>query len=189
VEKNRAEYFFSMLKKELLMITAPAKEITLHGTRFLYRTLKSCYVAKSLIPQAGCGVFLSESADAGELVTEYGGNVVDRESAEALLKSSQDTHLRSISLGREALDGREQGLFTIEGYYAPNNMLGSFVNDFWGSGKPANAEFWLYDHCGTLHPSGQYSSGRIFIRLLTDLPAGSEVLVSYGKSYRMRHFV
>lgn len=157
----------------------------LPGTRPVAHTLLQCFTAPSSIPDAGVGVFIGEDGKKGDLVTEYGGVVVDRTEAEALSNTNQDSHLRAVHLGREALDGRLQGLFTLEDYYVPNNLLGSFVNDYRGAVEAPNATYFKYLNGGVVHPSEQIASGRIFIKLLEDLPAGSELFVSYGRRYWM----
>jgi len=162
---------------------APNKPLTLHGTRPAFRSLLQCYAAPSSIPCGGLGVFLNENGKKGDLATEYGGVVVDRTQAEHLMYTKQATHLRSVYLGREALDGREQGNLTLENYYIPHNLLGSFVNDYRGARHAPNAEYWNYLNGGVVHPSSQVASGRVFVKLLEDLPTGSELLVSYGNSY------
>jgi hypothetical protein len=166
-----------------MFCVTPNKTVTLPGTRPSTRELLRCHAAPSSLARAGVGVFLDEDGKKGDLATEYGGIVVDRVQAEHLANTGQATHLRSIYLGHEALDGREQGFLTLDEYFTPNHLLGSFVNDYRKATPHPNAEYWNYHNGGVVHPTTQVASGRVFIRLLKDLPADSELFVSYGNAY------
>lgn len=163
-----------------------SRPVTLPGCRPVTKTLVSVSVGESTIPNAGLGVFLTQSQQKGALVAEYGGRVVGRSECEQLVQRGEDTHLRSVGLGYDALDGREIGDYTLREYYIKHDLLGSYVNDCWNTGRSANAEYWTYDRVGYEHPTGEVATGRVFVRLLCDLEAGEEILVSYGDQYWQR---
>lgn len=164
------------------------KSITLRHCKPLIRVLKKCCVKRSSIPGAGKGLFVAEPCKRGDFITEYGGRVLNRSQCEQLMLNKSDTHLRATVLGREALDGRQNGYLTLDEYYLPHHLLGSFANDPYGSDMHKNAEYWTYDHEGMIHPCGDIASARVFLRALTDIPAGAEVFVSYGSDYIARNF-
>jgi len=55
----------------------PEKVLQLPGIRPTVRSLKRVLLAPSLLKDAGLGVFADEDVSPGELITEYGGRVVD----------------------------------------------------------------------------------------------------------------
>ncbi len=113
-------------------------------------------VGTSNIKAAGRGVFAEELISKGSYITEYGGKVVFREDSKKLSEHSQDTHLRSLTKGFDALDGRVHDgddrvneMFTLK-YYEDNHLCGSLVNDAYGSQYSSNAASHC-THCITLH--------------------------------------
>ena len=74
-------------------------------------TLPHLEVKQSLVPFGGLGVFAQEDLPRGAWVTEYGGEVIDYELASQRRANGQDTHIRSLGIGRGAvcLDSRIRG--------------------------------------------------------------------------------
>ena len=143
-------------------------------------------VSESLIPGAGMGLFAMRDIHKGEVVTEYGGEVVDIKRAKELMAAGEDTHLLTVTSQYEALDGRvrpEAG-FTLE-YYYRNDMMGSFANSI---DKPNVKYVEQSRSYGRIHPYGATASKKMVLRAIRDIKAGEEIYSNYGKGYSRRHF-
>lgn len=154
--------------------------------RLKKKELPALEIRKSRIPRAGLGLFAAEAIKKGELITEYGGEVVDRQHALCLRELGTDSHLRSVTRGGEqALDGRVRSQFSDK-YYIWNHQTGSYAN---GVRKPSNrnAEFINELGSGTVHPSGQAAMDRVFLKACRDIQPGDEILVNYGRVYNKLH--
>jgi SET domain-containing protein len=140
-------------------------------------------IQESKIPNAGWGLFTEASIKRGRVITEYGGKVVGHKEAKELLKTGDDTHLRSIAAMFQALDGRVTDDFPFT-YYEENNLLGSFAN----SSPEPNAKYFVPRHrTGRIHPYGGIAMHAVYLVALRDIAAGEEIYVTYGKSYNKRH--
>lgn len=154
--------------------------------RLKKRFLPSLEIKHSRIEGAGLGLFATELIEKGDLITEYGGRVVYRKEAEQLRHRGEDTHLRAVVLGSQALDGRvQQPLFSCD-YYTRNHLVGSFAN---GAPKPSdkNTVYINERGIGKIHPSGETASDRVFLKAQRDLQPGEEILVDYGPTFRKLH--
>jgi hypothetical protein len=139
-------------------------------------------VKPSLIQGAGRGAFVTRDvAAAGDLYTEYGGELIDRNEACNRVRQKKDTHLRSIHPAHSAIDGI--GVKDEKGAGAA-----SFMNDPRDSSK-YNCEWFKTD---VVQPLGVQRSGlddvtRQYARNTKPLKAGDELYISYGTSYWNRH--
>jgi SET domain-containing protein len=143
-------------------------------------------ISESLIPGAGMGLFAMRDIRKGEVVTEYGGEVVDIKRAKELMAAGEDTHLLTVVSQHEALDGRvrpEAG-FTLE-YYYRNDLMGSFANS---TDKPNVKYVERSRSHGRVHPYGAAASKCMVLRATRDIRAGEEIYSNYGKGYIRRHF-
>ena len=91
-------------------------------------TLPECEFKISGIPNAGNGVHATKDFKKGEIVGEYGDEVITAADAKRRRDKGDDSHIRSV--GRVvsngfALDCCLRGGFTKE-YYAQNHLMGSF---------------------------------------------------------------
>lgn len=115
-------------------------------------------------PVAGLGLFATQRIAKGTLITYYDGERIGW--AEAGRRPL--SHMRSVAFGHEAIDGLRTP--------AAGRGAGSFCNH---ADRPAqNAAYWPRE--------GADGAAHVFIKALVDIPAGAEVLVSYGKGYWAR---
>lgn len=148
-----------------------------------------CEIRRSGIPNAGLGVFALVDLKAGDIATEYGGLVVQNRDAKE--QGIPDTHLRSLTKGYDSIDGRHGNppLLPFE-YFVRWNLLGSFVNDCFGSSFQYNCVYYRPSkNFGVIHPNDHCVSQRILIRIIADVKAGEELFANYGNSYHKRHFM
>ncbi len=120
---------------------------------------KHLKVKTSIIPNAGKGLFVTVDVPKGTIITEYLG---------------QRTHWAAVEN-----DVDNSYIYYIDDENVINGAtstqsFGRYANDAAGltkvPGLKNNAEY--YEH-----------ENRVFIKAKTHLPAGSEVLVSYGRDY------
>lgn len=153
-------------------------------------TLPRVSLRRSTVPNAGNGVFVAEDVAKGDYVTEYGGRIVAAAEGTQLIRNNEDTHLLTLTRQWDAVDGRLQEDFPLD-YYTRHHLLGSFVNDPYGTNKQPNVRYTaprLPEGLGFVTPAGQAASRRIFIEALRPLKRGTELLVDYGSGYHKRHF-
>jgi hypothetical protein len=154
--------------------------------RLRKRSLPTLEVKDSKIPLAGRGLFARQRIAKGDLVAEYGGRLVYRAEAEQLRASGQDTHLRAVTLGVQALDGRVQEPVFTDEYYAQNHLVGSYANQ--GPHSSANNTVYVPEGgSGRIHPYGGVALDRVFLKATRDIEEGSEILVNYGSTYSQLH--
>ncbi len=155
--------------------------------RLKKKEFPSLEIRDSLIPSAGLGLFAAEPIKKNELITEYGGRVMTSATSNWLRLIRQDTHLRSVLLGYQALDSRvDGGIFTHE-YYSSNHLAGGFANESAISAE-RNAVYLNERGEGHLHPSGEVAADRVFLKATRNIAAGEEILVTYGSTYRRVHY-
>jgi len=140
----------------------------------------------SCLEGAGLGLFSTELIEKGSLITEYGGRIVYRTEAEQMRLRGEDTHLRAVVLGSEALDGRVQEPLFSQDYYIKNHLAGGFAN---GAPKSSdrNTVYINERGIGRIHPSGEVASDRVFLKAQRDIQPGEEILVDYGPTFRRLH--
>lgn len=160
------------------------KTVMLPHTRPANHVLPRLRISESEIPNAGLGLFAVSCIQAGALVDEYKGKLLDRKQADEMNLRGTDTHVRAIRLGYEYVDGL--GVSPIE--LATVHGTACFANDPYGSGKPPNVEYWTYDHLGGELPDGTFTTARVFLRAITAIEPGDEILVHYGRTYHDKHF-
>jgi len=160
--------------------------------------LKPVYIARSRISSGGNGLFCAESIKRGELITEYGGEVLTKSFIEKNIPEQYRTHLKATQyLDGPVIDGSVHYSWTHKGkflfdlpYYLNFNMMGAFANDPRGSHFDANAKFQSFDEAfyhpyrfndrEVEFPVEMLSYSRIFLKATHDIPAGNEILVNYG---------
>lgn len=128
---------------------------------------------------AGLGLFVTRRFNAGALITEYDGCVIDEREAKARQEQKISTHIRSLGPKQAFIDGR---------HVPPNESWrggASFANDSFGT--PAYNAKWEQQRPGKytvgVNRSGTNVFERVFLRALIDLVPGDEVYVDYGKGF------
>lgn len=120
-------------------------------------------IKKSNIPNAGMGLFAAKNFIKNEYITYYDGEKISRETA--ILRKSQNkhSHIRSIFIMGECVDG-----YTGETINSKNGAA-SLVNDGRNSMKN-NARL-------------ESRSSIIWLRANQDISKNEEILCSYGNTY------
>ena len=159
-------------------------------------TLPRCKFGPSAIPGAGNGIHATQPFKKGDIVGEYGGEVITAIEAANRRDLGESTHIRSV--GRVVssgfcLDGRIRGNFTKQ-YYVDNHLMGSFFNE--GKSSQINCKYVekacmhsQYSHPykpGATSPAGTVGI-RVFLVATRNGTAGEEFLVKYGPGYA-RHY-
>lgn len=121
---------------------------------------KDLIVKDSKIPGSGKGLFTAVSIAKGTRIVEYKGRILTWK--EARQSETENPYLFYIS-PRNVIDAR--------GY---KKALGRYVNDARGAKKIKG----LKNNCEYV-----IEKGKVYIDAMTDIPAGSELFVSYGKEY------
>lgn len=141
----------------------------------------------------GLGLFAARAFRAGEPITAYTGKLLNWREARALSKVDT-SHCRSHIAMQWVLDGRflpnGEPLEHIHAQLAAEHLGGgAYANDARGiQGARNNAEFDHWDDPTinsdpwVLEPTARLT----FLRALTDIAPGDEILVSYGESYWRR---
>ncbi len=117
------------------------------------------YVAESTIPNIGMGLFTKEDIKKGTLIIEYVGEITKWEAVR--------------------YDPSNAYLYYVNDDYVINakdrpEVIARYANDAYGLTK-----------INGLHNNSRFVNvnGRIFIKSTRNIPAGSEILVNYGKGY------
>lgn len=120
---------------------------------------KTLFVKVSTLPNAGLGLFTKIDLNKGDIVTEYKG----RRRTWAQVEDDADNGYIYHIDDDNVIDALKN-----------LNSFGRYANDATGlqriAGLRNNAEYFEEDN-------------RVFIRAKQNIPAGKEVLVSYGKLY------
>ncbi len=121
---------------------------------------KDLSVKDSLIPGSGKGLFTNVFIPKGTRVVQYKGRILTWE--EASITETENPYLFFVT---------PDNVIDAANY---KKSLGRYVNDARGFKKVKG----LKNNC-------QYviEEGKVYIDAMTDIPAGSELLVSYGKEY------
>jgi hypothetical protein len=95
----------------------------------------------------GLGVFANEAIPKGSWVTEYGGEVISYDEASRRRLLGEDTHIRSLGVGRavSCLDSRLRGTWHLD-YYKKHHMMGGILNDAHGTDHKNNCECHTAQH-------------------------------------------
>jgi uncharacterized protein len=121
---------------------------------------KQLFVRKSSIPSGGRGLFTRKMIRSGERIIEYKGRVT----------TWKDVNHRQGSNGYIYFINRNHVLdaFTYK------KALGRYANDARGMGRKK----------GLSNNAAYETDGlKVYIDAIRDIPAGSEILVGYGKEY------
>ena len=120
---------------------------------------KYLVVKKSTIPGAGKGLFTKTDIPKGERIVEYKGKVTDWKNAD-----HNDNPTIFMVTRKHVIDARPY-----------KKALAKYANDARGlvrvKGVVNNAEYEEDD------------DKKVYITAIKDIPAGSEILVAYGKEY------
>lgn len=120
---------------------------------------KQLEVKKSTIPGAGQGLFTKILIEKGTRIVEYKGRLTKWKEVENDYKNG---YIYSIN-ARDVIDAKTY-----------KKALGRYANDACGIVKKK----------GIPNNSRYVSDGlKIYIEAIKDIPAGSEILVAYGKEY------
>ena len=120
---------------------------------------KQLEVKESTIPGAGKGLFTNIFIPKGTRIVEYKGRLTTWREVENDYKNG---YIYSIN-ANNVIDAKTY-----------KKALGRYANDASGSGRKK----------GLANNSQYVADGlKIFIEAVKDIPAGSEILVSYGKEY------
>ena len=121
---------------------------------------KDLFVKKSGLPNAGKGLFTKKFIPKGSLIVEYKGRITTWKEA--------DHH-----------DGANGYLFFLKrnlviDAYPFKKALARYANDAKGlNRKKGVSNNCVYENVGS----------KVFIKAVKDIPAGTEILVEYGKEY------
>ena len=147
----------------------------------------------------------------GEIVSEYGGNLIDhiisiilRRSvwtdkilpihsfgSKILIFQGEDTHIGSVTAQHEYLDSRE-GLVGLNGtiydikWYAKFHYLAGFINTS-ATNAGSNCEFLRIDASARQGMVDNTNARRLFVRATQDIYLDEEFLLFYGTGYLKRH--
>jgi hypothetical protein len=142
-------------------------------------------VRKSLLLDAGNGLFATKPFIKNEYITEYDGDIIDAARAKMLQSRGKATHIRSLEPQHSAIDGLKKPSD------AHNRGGASFANDGLCVANK-NATFTkAIEVPGSQVPdrrTGPANSKRIFIRAARNISPGEEILVSYGRDYWKTQF-
>ena len=121
---------------------------------------KQLAIKKSTIPGAGKGLFTTKPISKGAKIVEYKGEIV----------KWKDVDTR---------DGTNGYIYYVNRYHVidawkTKDALARYANDAKGPSRSEN----IKNNC-TYNIEGV----RVFIFAMRDIPAGSEILVGYGKEY------
>ena len=120
---------------------------------------KGLFTANSNIPGAGTGLFTENDIRKGDVVIEYTGEVT---TWEAVRHDSSNTYIYFVNDD-----------YVIDAKNRPD-AIARYANDAHGLTKVNG----LHNNCRFVN-----IDGRIFIKSTKKIPAGSEILVDYGKDY------
>lgn len=161
----------------------------------LQTTLSSLIVAPSSIPNAGNGVWTNEDIPMNNIITVFGGEVIDnvREVTENT-PPEEKQWMRSLTTGTNAtaVDGRVHGPYTLP-WYIQHHYLGSFVNENResapnsafvniepGKDKGMPLRFMNFQMHSPVDPEGQSAPSVVVLMALRPIAAGEELFVDYG---------
>jgi len=118
------------------------------------------FIRRSTIPSGGKGLFTRKRIRKGERIVEYKGKLTTWK--EANNRNGRNGYLYFVNRNY-VLDA-----FTY------SKALGRYANDARGLGrKKGKTNNAAYENAG----------GKVYIDAIKDIPAGSEILVGYGKEY------
>jgi hypothetical protein len=124
---------------------------------FLSRQL---FVRRSTIPSGGKGLFTRKRIRKGERIVEYKGK-------------------RTTWKEADNRDGRNGYLYFVNrnhvlDAFTYRKALGRYANDARGLGRKKGM---------TNNAAYENAGGKVYLDAIKDIPAGSEILVGYGKEY------
>jgi SET domain-containing protein len=125
---------------------------------------KQLFIKKSGIPEAGKGLFTKRFIAKGTRIIEYKGEIT---TWKKVLQVERETKILNKYLYYLNLN------HVIDAMDYPK-VLARYANDAKGLGKGKG----LLNNCKYAE-----DKGRVFMGAIEDIPAGAELLISYGKEY------
>jgi len=117
------------------------------------------YIDTSTIPNAGRGLFAKTSIKKGTVFLEYTGITLNKKQFNSL-ESDRDADYIVEYSATKFIDGR--------------NEIGGMANTLLGKKKGFNAKFFK-----------DRKQKKIFLKALSDIEEGDEILLYYGDQYRL----
>lgn len=159
-----------MLKKNSISVSSYEKATCIgHGVS----------VKKSTIPEAGNGLFADRIFFKGNIITEFDGEIIDREEARKREIECQASHIIGLDYDTK-LDGKFEPKYGKGG--------GSFANDPMDSQsvntKKVTIDKVLIKGC---QRSGHKTLTRKFLVATKLIKSGDEIFVNYGSDYWKRN--
>jgi hypothetical protein len=133
------------------------------------------FVADSKLLYAGRGLFADKDFCKNDLITEYGGEVIDADEAKRRRAKGAASHIRSLVPLHVCIDGRHVSVRQGEGG-------ASFINDPLGK-HPYNCKFVVKQTSEGVVRTGLSVGERCFVVALSNIRKGDELYVSYGNDY------
>jgi len=121
-------------------------------------------VKRSTLPNSGKGLFTTKDIKKGEVVCEYEGERITWD--EATSRNEKD-----VSKGAYFYYINEKNVIDA---WAAKDTFGRYANDAAGLGRIKG----LRNNCVY-----EERKNRVFIKATRNIPAGSEIFVSYGRGY------
>jgi uncharacterized protein len=118
------------------------------------------FIKKSTLPGSGRGLFTSKFIPKGTLITEYTGKITTWEEADH--DDGNNLYIYYVTKNH-VIDASKN-----------KKMLARFANDANGKSKIKGV---------TTNSIYTVEGKRVYIKSTKDIPAGSEIFVSYGKDY------
>jgi len=133
------------------------------ATSEVYTIGHGLQVKPSIIREAGMGLFCTQAFKRNSYITFYDGETITREQALERRSRGKDTHIRSVGLMGDCIDG----------------YTGSTVKTGCGGASLANDGLSPAKNNCRL----ENNNGVTWLRANRDISSGEELLCSYGKLY------
>jgi hypothetical protein len=134
------------------------------------------FVAPSKLPNAGRGLFADKAFCKNDVITEYGGEVIDAKEGKRRRAKGQSSHIRSLVPMHACIDGR------LVSASSKGEGGASFINDPLRA-KLYNCKFVVKQADQGVVRTGLSVLERCFVVALCDIRKGDELYVSYGNDY------
>jgi uncharacterized protein len=125
---------------------------------------KQLFIKKSGIPGAGRGLFTKQFIVKGTRIIEYKGEITTWKKVLQIEKETKIFNKYLYHVNRN---------YVIDALHYPK-VLARYANDANGFGKIRG----LVNNCEYVE-----DEGKVFMEAIKDIPAGEELLISYGKEY------
>eukprot|EP00961_Rhodomonas_salina_P296648 3936531-Rhodomonas_salina.1 len=135
---------------------------------------------------AGLGLFNWTGRDiqAGEWLTEYGGETIGENEAAERKEAGNHTHILSLGFKNICLDGRCRGLFSMDYYTVVKHAAGSFANT--AARDRVNARYERTDVKGyQQYVNAEYVGKRTFLKATKTIPDKAEIFCPYDRQFAL----